>query len=86
MKRNLTGRVETVMPILDDGVRTELDRLLDVYSTDNDSAWDCDADGVYRRRRPATGERRRATQDVFIRRAAGKRDTPPGEKVRKKAG
>ena len=86
MKRNLTGRVETIMPILDEDVREELERLLDVYNADNSSAWDCDAEGVYRRRCPEEGKRRHVAQEVFIRRAAGKRDTPPGKKDRRKAG
>jgi len=34
--------------------------------TDNASAWDCDADGVYRQRTPAEGEERRAVQEILI--------------------
>ena len=85
MKRNLSNRVETVLPVLDAGVRAEIEDLLEVYRTDNDSAWDCDADGVYHRRRPQPGTRRVAAQEVFIRCAAGKRGPKIGQQ-RKKLG
>jgi polyphosphate kinase len=71
MKRNLANRVETIMPVLDDGVKAELDRILAVYSEDNCSAWDCGADGVYTRRSPAPGEPQRAAQESFIRATEG---------------
>ena len=65
MKRNLTNRVETIMPVLDEAVN-ELDEILAVYEGDNCSAWDCRPDGSYVRRRPAQGEERRAAQETFI--------------------
>jgi polyphosphate kinase len=74
MKRNLNSRVETVVPILDDRLKQELDAILEVYYTDNCSAWDCGSDGVYKRRSPGEGEERRATQETFIRR---EREEPP---------
>lgn len=67
MKRNLDKRVETIIPILDGEIKRQLDEILTVYDRDNSSAWDCGADGVYRRRQPAEGEERRAAQEVFIR-------------------
>jgi len=85
MKRNLNNRVETIIPVLDREVRAEIDDLLGVYGRDNDSAWDCDADGVYHRRRPQAGTKRIATQEVLIRRSAGKPDPKP-ERGKKKAG
>jgi polyphosphate kinase len=85
MKRNLSNRVETILPVLDPGVRAELDDLLAAYSMDNDSAWDCDAKGRYHRRRPQPGTRRVAAQEIFIRRAAGKPDPKP-ERRKKKVG
>jgi polyphosphate kinase len=69
MKRNLDRRVETVVPLLDERVRSEVDVILRIYETDNVSAWDCDAEGIYHRRRPATGEERRAAQETLARRA-----------------
>ncbi|NIM61070.1 MAG: polyphosphate kinase 1 [Acidobacteria bacterium] len=81
MKRNLDRRVETIVPVLDPGVRTEIDELLDVYTSDNTSAWDCDADGVYRLRRPAAGARRLAAQEVFLRRGPTPGSDPNPESV-----
>jgi polyphosphate kinase len=69
MRRNLSNRVETVMPVLDDRLKQELDRLFQVYDHDNYSAWDCGPDGTYTRRSPAAGEERRAAQEIFIRQA-----------------
>ena len=69
MRRNLNGRVETILPVLDAGVQRDLDEILAVYESDNSSAWDCGPDGSYRRRKPAKGEERRAAQEIFIERA-----------------
>jgi polyphosphate kinase len=77
MKRNLDGRVETILSVSDEGVKRQIDDILEVYVTDNASAWDCDADGVYRQRTPARGEERCAAQETLIdlARTAGRR--PP---------
>jgi polyphosphate kinase len=74
MRRNLTNRVETIMPILDDGLKRELDEIFRVYDEDNCSVWDCGPDGVYARRTPVEGEERRAVQETLIRRARDKHD------------
>jgi len=66
MRRNLNNRVETILPILDPGLQGQLDRILDVYVTDNCSVWDCRGDGTYRRRVPDDGEERRAAQELFV--------------------
>lgn len=66
MKRNLDRRVESIAPVRDEAVRRQLDEILDVYTADNSSAWDCQPDGVYIRRRPAEGEEPRPAQEVFI--------------------
>ena len=65
MRRNLDRRVESIAPVTDADVMMELGRILDVYERDNVSRWDCGPDGVYTRRRPADGEPRRASQEVF---------------------
>jgi polyphosphate kinase len=67
MKRNLDGRVETILSVRDAKVQSQLDEILEVYAADNVSAWDCDADGAYRRRRPAKGEKRLAAQEALLR-------------------
>ncbi len=66
MHRNLTNRVETITPVLDDEVKERLERILNVYSEDNCSAWDCQPDGTYVRRTPDGAQEHRAAQDVFI--------------------
>ena len=75
MRRNLNNRVETIVPVLDKKLMAELDRILEVYDTDNSSAWDCGPDGVYTLRTPEKGEERRAVQDDLIRLAAEPRKT-----------
>jgi polyphosphate kinase len=75
MRRNLNNRVETIVPVLDKKLMGELDRILEVYDTDNSSAWDCGPDGVYTLRTPEKGEERRAVQDDLIRLAAEPRKT-----------
>jgi polyphosphate kinase len=69
MHRNLTNRIETVVPVQDPALRRALDEVIEVYETDNCSAWDCGADGTYVQRRPAGGETCRASQAVFLERA-----------------
>jgi polyphosphate kinase len=67
MSRNLDRRVETIMPVLDQEVARQLDDILDIYASDNASAWDCQPDGSYIRRTPPDGATRRAAQEMFIR-------------------
>jgi polyphosphate kinase len=57
--------------VLDPKVRTQLGEILDVYASDNCSAWDCLPDGTYVRRRPQQEEERRASQEVFIEKTQG---------------
>jgi polyphosphate kinase len=75
MKRNLDRRVESVAPIEDPALARELSEILDTYDRDNYSRWDCGPDGIYRRRRPAAGETRASSQDIFLERA--RRETAP---------
>jgi polyphosphate kinase len=65
MKRNLDGRVESLVPVTDPGLQRELAHVLDVYEQDNVSCWDLAPDGTSTRRRPAPGEAARACQEVF---------------------
>ena len=66
MKRNLNGRVETVIPVEDPGLKRQLDEILTAYEQDNCSVWDCGPDGEYVLRTPAAGEPRREVQEEFI--------------------
>lgn len=70
MRRNLDARMETVMPVLDEEIKTELDHILDVYESDNATAWDLQPDDTFLRRTPAAGEEPRPSQDVFIQETA----------------
>jgi len=83
MKRNLDRRVESIAPVTDPDLGRQLCRILDVFDADNHSRWDCHPDGTYTRRRPAPGEPRRASQDVFVAMAAGetRSDVPGGDAV-----
>lgn len=71
MKRNLNGRVETVIPVVDPGLKEQLDDILAAYDLDNCSVWDCGPDGEYVCRTPAPGEPRREVQEEFIGRGRG---------------
>jgi polyphosphate kinase len=73
MKRNLSSRVETIMPVEDSDARRRLDAILRLYDEDNASAWDGLPDGSYVLRRPADGQERRAVQERLI---AGAADVP----------
>jgi polyphosphate kinase len=66
MKRNLDRRVETITPVSDPSLVTELEEILTVAELDNHSAWDLQPDGTYVRRRPADGEAPRPSQQVFM--------------------
>jgi polyphosphate kinase len=70
MTRNLSRRMEVVTPVGDPAIKAELDDILRTYEEDNSSTWDMQPDGEYLRRRPATGEPRRAAQQLFIERSA----------------
>ncbi|HVN75963.1 MAG TPA: polyphosphate kinase 1 [Thermoanaerobaculaceae bacterium] len=72
MKRNLDNRVETVTPVVDAVLRSELCTILDVYESDNASAWDLQPDGTYVLRTPAAGEPRRPAQEAFVQLAQGR--------------
>jgi polyphosphate kinase len=79
MRRNLDRRMETMMPVTDSQLKQELEQTLNVYETDNCSAWDMQPDGSYIRRRPGKGEEPRAAQEVFIELIG--RHSQPTEKI-----
>jgi polyphosphate kinase len=66
MRRNLDSRVETIAPVTDEKIKQQLAAILEVYEADNSSAWDCQPDGNYVRRRPAAGKERCLAQEMFI--------------------
>lgn len=77
MRRNLSRRVETIAPVTSKEIKRQLHEILDMYEKDNNSAWDCDAEGIYHRRRPAEGEEQRSVQEMFIRHAGTMQITSP---------
>ncbi len=70
MRRNLDARMETIMPVLDKHIKKELEHMLDVYESDNMTAWDMLPDSTYLRRTPAKGEKPLPSQERLIREAA----------------
>ena len=69
MRRNLDRRVETITPVENPKLQTQLKEILDVYDRDNCSAWDAQPDGTYIRRTPKKSDGCRAVQQMFIDRA-----------------
>ncbi|MGA9876980.1 MAG: polyphosphate kinase 1 [Solirubrobacteraceae bacterium] len=84
MPRNLDHRVELAAPIESPELRAELMDTLERAFADNQSSWELEADGTWRRRHPAAGERPRNMQlelmELHMRRAAearpAERETP----------
>jgi polyphosphate kinase len=62
MPRNLDHRVELATPIESPALRAELLDALERAFTDNQSSWELDAQGVWTRRSPGSGERPRSLQ------------------------
>jgi len=62
MPRNLDHRVELATPIESPELRAELLDTLERTFEDNQSSWELDAQGVWRRRKPGPGERPRNMQ------------------------
>jgi polyphosphate kinase len=69
MPRNLDHRLEVLAPVDDAAVQGRLKAAFDVLLADNALAWELDADGNWKRRRPKKDEPSRASQLVFMRRA-----------------
>jgi len=70
MRRNLDSRMETIMPVLDKHIKKELEHMLDIYESDNVTAWDMMPNNTYVRRSPKKGEEPRPSQEIFIQEAA----------------
>ncbi|MFY9489016.1 MAG: polyphosphate kinase 1 [Solirubrobacterales bacterium] len=66
MRRNLDNRVELVAPVEDPDLRAELMDSLQRALADNSNAWDLDSDGQWIRRRPASIEQRRNSQEELM--------------------
>ena len=67
MGRNLDRRVETVVPVLDAGLREYIDRdIMDILAEDNCKSRWVRSDGTYVRRLPADGEPVRCAQSFML--------------------
>jgi polyphosphate kinase len=69
MPRNLDHRLEVLAPVDDQAVQGRLKAAFEVLLADNALAWELDAGGSWKRRRPKKDEPNRASQLVFMRRA-----------------
>jgi polyphosphate kinase len=53
MHRNLESRIEAIVPIEDNTLKADLQRILQTQLSDQRSAWDMKADGAYVQRKPS---------------------------------
>jgi polyphosphate kinase len=66
MPRNLDSRLEILVPVEDQRLRTRLSSVLDTLLADNDQAWQLSAEGTWRRLRPKKSERSRASHATLM--------------------
>ncbi len=69
-RRNLSERVEVLLPVLDPVLRDRLRQMLEVQLTDNRLAFDLGPDGDYLQRRPGPGETERNCHEILMAAAA----------------
>jgi polyphosphate kinase len=69
MPRNLDHRVEVLVPIEDEALRSELRSTLTAVQSDTAAAWELRGDGEWERIGPKKDERPRSAQGVLMRRA-----------------
>lgn len=68
MPRNLDRRVEAVVPVEEARIQAELREILKISLADNRQAWDMQADGSYRQRRPRRSASVRSSQTILMQR------------------
>jgi len=66
MTRNLDRRVEAITPVEDLALRQKLERLLDLYFSDNRGSWIMHSNGQFTAREAAEGELTRNAQIELI--------------------
>ncbi len=80
MSRNLDNRLELVVPVENERLRSRLSSVFDTLLADNSGAWELDAESVWRRLRPVKGQRARPAHDVLIKSAARPPRRPVGKR------
>jgi polyphosphate kinase len=70
MTRNLTGRLEAIVPIEHPSLMAELRGYLDLQLADRRSAWNMQPDGTYVQLVPERTDQM-SSQDALIKRASG---------------
>jgi polyphosphate kinase len=73
MPRNLDHRLEVVAPVEDPALQARLKNAFETLLADNESAWELQSDGNWKRLRPKKDESSRGAQAIFMR-AARPRD------------
>ena len=68
-RRNLDDRVEVIVEIRKKAMRSRLQRMLDFCLEDRASAWELDAEGIYRLRSSGSEEGIYGTHQLFMDRA-----------------
>jgi polyphosphate kinase len=82
MPRNLDHRLEVVAPVDDPALQQRLKATFDILLADNNSAWELQSDGGWRRLRPKKDETERDAQSAFMRAA---RPRARGRALRRRA-
>ncbi|MDR2634039.1 MAG: polyphosphate kinase 1 [Treponema sp.] len=76
MPRNLERRVELMFPVLQEDLRRQVLRILEAYFQDNCQARVLGSDGVWRRRRPLSGEKPFRVQAALLGQAQESAERP----------
>jgi polyphosphate kinase len=83
MRRNLESRVEVLTPIDDADLRQELMLILTAQLGDNRSAWEMNANGAYKQRRPDAEGSQQSCQEQLIHAAARREAAASAHKEKK---
>jgi polyphosphate kinase len=67
MRRNLSSRIEVLVPVEDPKLRDRLRFILDVQLQDQRNAWEMQPDGSYVQRQPRTKGHSLGSQDQLVR-------------------
>ena len=69
MTRNTLRRVEVAAPILDEGIKAQIQEMFEILLADNVQARRMNSDGHYVRRYPEEGQTPVSSQEIFYQRA-----------------